>query len=69
MDKTQLGRAGELAMALYSIVSSDGELQLFTPVADDDHVDRALGLALNFRTPHFRSPHAGSQRTRAKESS
>ena len=39
VDKTQLGRAGELAMALYAMVSSDGELELFTPVADDDHVD------------------------------
>jgi hypothetical protein len=39
MDKTELGRAGELALALYAMVSSDGELQLFTPVADDDHVD------------------------------
>ncbi len=43
MDKTELGRAGELALALYSIVSSDGELQLFTPVADDDHVDDTAG--------------------------
>jgi hypothetical protein len=43
MDKTELGRAGELAMALYSMVSSDGELQLFTPVADDDHVDATAG--------------------------
>lgn len=43
MDKTQLGRAGELAMALYSMVSSDGELQLFTPVADDDHIDATAG--------------------------
>jgi hypothetical protein len=43
MDKTELGRAGELAMALYSIVSSDGELELFTPVADDDHVDATAG--------------------------
>jgi len=43
MDKTELGRAGELALALYSIVSSDGELQLFTPVADDDHVDATAG--------------------------
>ncbi len=43
MDKTELGRAGELAIALYSIVSSDGELQLFTPVADDDHVDATAG--------------------------
>jgi hypothetical protein len=43
VDKTELGRAGELAMALYSMVSSDGELQLFTPVADDDHVDATAG--------------------------
>lgn len=43
MDKTQLGRAGELAIALYSMVSSDGELQLFTPVADDDHIDATAG--------------------------
>lgn len=43
MDKTQLGRAGELALALYSMVSSGGDLQLFTPVADDDHVDATAG--------------------------
>src|SRR5450759_765047 len=43
MDKTQLGRAGELALDLYAMVSSDGELQLFTPVADDDHVDATAG--------------------------
>jgi hypothetical protein len=43
MDKTVLGRAGELAMALYAMVSSDGELQLYTPVADDDHVDATAG--------------------------
>src|SRR5260370_14058665 len=43
MAKTELGRAGELAVALYWMVSSDGELQLFTPVADDDHVDATAG--------------------------
>jgi hypothetical protein len=43
MDKTVLGRAGELAMALYAMVSSDGELQLYTLVADDDHVDATAG--------------------------
>ena len=43
MDKTQLGRAGELALALYSLITSDGELQLYTPVADDDHVDATAG--------------------------
>jgi hypothetical protein len=39
MDHTVLGRAGELAFALYGLVTSAGELELFTPVADDDHVD------------------------------
>jgi len=43
MDHTQLGRAGELALDLYSMVSSDGELELFSPVADDDHVDATAG--------------------------
>jgi hypothetical protein len=43
MDHLQLGRAGELAFDLYAMVSSDGELQLFTPVADDDHVDATAG--------------------------
>jgi hypothetical protein len=43
MNKTQIGRAGELALALYGMVSSDGELELFTPVADDDHVDATAG--------------------------
>lgn len=44
MDKTQLGRAGELALALYALVTSDGRLELFSPVADDDHVDLVAGL-------------------------
>ncbi len=43
MDHTELGRAGELALDLYAMVSSDGELQLFAPVADDDHVDATAG--------------------------
>jgi hypothetical protein len=43
LNSTELGRAGELALALYAMVSSDGELQLFTPVADDDHVDATAG--------------------------
>ena len=44
MDKTQIGRAGELAVALYGLVTSAGRLELFTPVADDDHVDLVAGL-------------------------
>lgn len=44
MDKTQLGRAGELALALYALVTSDGRLELFSPVADDDHIDLVAGL-------------------------
>src|SRR4029077_641626 len=43
MDHTELGRAGELALDLYAMVSSNGELQLFSPVADDDHVDATAG--------------------------
>jgi hypothetical protein len=43
MDHTELGRAGELALDLYAMVSSGGELQLFSPVADDDHVDATAG--------------------------
>jgi hypothetical protein len=43
MDTTQLGRAGELALDLYSLVTSDGDLELFAPVADDDHVDATAG--------------------------
>jgi len=43
LDHTELGRAGELALDLYAMVTSDGELQLFTPVADDDHVDATAG--------------------------
>jgi hypothetical protein len=43
MDHTQLGRAGELALDLYAMVSSDGELELFAPIADDDHVDATAG--------------------------
>ena len=43
MDRTQTGRVGELALALYAMVTSDGALELFTPVSDDDHVDVAVG--------------------------
>ena len=43
MDRTQLGRVGELALALYVMVTSDGGLDLFTPVSDDDHVDVTVG--------------------------
>lgn len=39
MDKSQLGRAGELALSLYTLVTSNGEIELYDPVVDDDHVD------------------------------
>ena len=39
MDKSQLGRAGELALALYALITSKGEVELYEPVVDDDHVD------------------------------
>jgi hypothetical protein len=44
MDSTQLGRAGELALILYGLVTAEGRLELFSPVADDDHVDLVAGL-------------------------
>jgi hypothetical protein len=44
MDSTQLGRAGELALSLYGLVTSGGRLELFSPVADDDHIDLVAGL-------------------------
>jgi hypothetical protein len=43
MDKSQLGRAGELAIAFYGLVTSGGELEAFSPVVDDDHVDLVAG--------------------------
>lgn len=44
MDKSQLGRAGELALAFYALVTSDGSLELYDPLVDDDHVDLVGGL-------------------------
>ncbi len=43
MDKSQLGRAGELALSLYALVTSAGEVEMFSPVVDDDHVDLVAG--------------------------
>lgn len=43
MNRTQMGRVGELALSLYAMVSSDGALELFTPISDDDHVDVTVG--------------------------
>ncbi len=43
MNRTQTGRVGELALALYSMVSTDGKLELFTPISDEDHVDITAG--------------------------
>jgi hypothetical protein len=64
MDKTQLGRVGELALALYVLVGSDGEVQLYTPIADDDHTDDTAGrrglvpaLALQVKTASGLDPH------------
>ena len=51
VDRTQIGRAGELALALYALVTSDGELELFTPVSDDDHADISAGRRGGIRTP------------------
>ena len=44
MDKSQIGRAGELAVQLYALVTSGGELDIYSPVVDDDHVDLVVGI-------------------------
>ena len=70
MDHTQLGRAGEIALALYALVSSDGEIQLYTPVADDDHTDATAGrrgrvpaIAIQVKTVVIYARQAGSETT------
>ena len=44
MDKSQIGRAGELAVELYALVTAGGEVDIYTPVIDDDHVDLVAGI-------------------------
>ena len=44
MDKSQIGRAGELAIELYVLVTSGGEVDIYAPVVDDDHVDLVAGI-------------------------
>jgi hypothetical protein len=44
MDKSQIGRAGELAIELYALVTSGGEVDIYSPVVDDDHVDLVAGI-------------------------
>lgn len=44
MDKSQVGRAGELAIELYALVTSGGEIDIYTPTVDDDHVDLVAGI-------------------------
>src|SRR5437762_9603431 len=44
MDKSQIGRAGELAIELYALVTAGGEIDIYSPVVDDDHVDLVAGI-------------------------
>ena len=44
MDKSQIGRAGELAVQLYTLVTAGGEVDIYAPVVDDDHVDLVAGI-------------------------
>jgi hypothetical protein len=39
LDTSQLGKAGELALTLYALITSEGQVELYAPVVDDDHVD------------------------------
>ena len=43
-DKSQIGRAGELAIELYALVTAGGEVDIYVPVVDDDHVDLVAGI-------------------------
>jgi hypothetical protein len=44
LDTSQLGRAGELALTLYALITSEGQVGLYSPVVDDDHVDLVGGI-------------------------
>jgi hypothetical protein len=35
LDTSQLGRAGELALSLYSLITSEGQVELYSPVVDE----------------------------------
>ncbi len=39
LSKTQEGRVGELFVTVLAMLTSDGELEVFRPETDDDHVD------------------------------
>jgi hypothetical protein len=43
MDKSQIGRAGELAVELYALVTSGGDIDIYSPIVDDDHIDLVAG--------------------------
>jgi hypothetical protein len=44
LTKTQRGTAGEQLFAACVTLSSDGDLELFKPLTDDDHTDVSAGL-------------------------
>jgi hypothetical protein len=44
MDKSQIGRAGELAIELYTLITAGGDVDIYSPVVDDDHVDLVAGI-------------------------
>lgn len=43
LTKTQKGAVGELMLSACVMLASDGELELFRPVTDDDHTDVTAG--------------------------
>jgi len=45
MDMSQIGRAGELAIELYTLVTARGEVDIYSPVVDDDHIDLVAVVA------------------------
>jgi hypothetical protein len=44
MDKSQIGRAGELAIELYTLITAGGEVDIYSSLVDDDHVDLVAGI-------------------------
>lgn len=44
MDKSQIGRAGELAVELYTLITAGGQVDIYSPVVDDDQIDLVAGM-------------------------
>jgi hypothetical protein len=43
LSRTQVGAVGEQLLAAYVTLTTDGQLELFKPLTDDDHIDMEAG--------------------------